>query len=39
MAYDALVARLDDGLDPVRFGPFPDGSVDDLRTRVDANRS
>ncbi|RCU48163.1 hypothetical protein DU504_13130 [Haloplanus salinus] len=29
MAYDALVARLDDGLDPVRFGAFPDGSVDD----------
>jgi sugar/nucleoside kinase (ribokinase family) len=29
MAYDALVARLADGLDPVRFGAFPDGSVDD----------
>jgi sugar/nucleoside kinase (ribokinase family) len=29
MAYDALVARLADGLDPVCFGAFPDGSVDD----------
>jgi sugar/nucleoside kinase (ribokinase family) len=29
MAYDALAARLADGLDSVRFGAFPDGSVDD----------
>jgi sugar/nucleoside kinase (ribokinase family) len=29
MAYDALVARLADGLDPVCVGAFPDGSVDD----------
>jgi len=29
MPYDALVDRLTDGLDPVAFGAFPDGSVDD----------
>lgn len=29
MPYDALVDRLSDGLDPVAFGAFPDGSVDD----------
>ncbi|AZH26144.1 PfkB family carbohydrate kinase [Haloplanus aerogenes] len=29
MSYDDLVARLADGLDPVRVGAFPDGSVDD----------
>lgn len=29
MPYDDLVARLADGLDPVRVGAFPDGSVDD----------
>jgi sugar/nucleoside kinase (ribokinase family) len=29
MLYDDLVARLADGLDPVRVGAFPDGSVDD----------
>ena len=29
MVYDDLVDRLDDGLDPVDFGAFPDGSVDD----------
>ncbi|GAB6861293.1 PfkB family carbohydrate kinase [Haloplanus litoreus] len=28
MPYDALVARLGSGLDPVRVGTFPDGSVD-----------
>jgi len=27
--YDELVGRLADGLDPVRVGAFPDGSVDD----------
>jgi len=29
MPYDDLVDRLGDGLEPVRFGAFPDGSVDD----------
>lgn len=29
MVYDDLVDRLADGLDPVAFGSFPDGSVDD----------
>jgi sugar/nucleoside kinase (ribokinase family) len=29
MVYDDLVDDLDAGLDPVRFGAFPDGSVDD----------
>lgn len=29
MVYADLVARLEDGLDPVRLGAFPDGSVDD----------
>jgi len=29
MPYDDLVDRLADGLEPVRFGSFPDGSVDD----------
>jgi sugar/nucleoside kinase (ribokinase family) len=29
MPYDDLVARLDAGLDPISFGAFPDGSVDD----------
>jgi sugar/nucleoside kinase (ribokinase family) len=29
MVYDDLVDRLNDGLDPIRVGAFPDGSVDD----------